>query len=147
MDISDNIKLLYDSDTSRAYAILQELEAISEQEDILYPYLDEFISMLKSENSFIRGRGFRLLCKQARWDNNSKIHTAIAEILNTLHDEKPTVVRQTLQYLKYLIPYKKDLHNKIKQAVLSIDCSTFKDTMQPLIMKDIQSLLPLLHTQ
>lgn len=33
------------------------------------------------------------------------------------------------------------------QAVLSIDCSMFKDTMQPLISKDIQSLVQLIDAQ
>jgi len=66
MEISDKIKCLYDKDTKNAYANLQELKSISENEDILSPYLNEFIAMLKSEKYVIRIRGFRLICKQAK---------------------------------------------------------------------------------
>lgn len=147
MEISDRIKHLYDKDTKDAYANLRELEAISEHEDILYSYLDEFISMLGSEKYVIRVRGFRLLFKQAKWDRNNKINEAIEAILAAVHDEKPTAVRQALQYLGWVVPYKVELNNRIKETALSIDCSQSKDTMQPLIAKDIQSLVKLIEAQ
>ena len=145
MEISDKIKCLYDKDTKDAYANLQELEEISDNEDFLYPYLNEFIEMLKSEKYVIRVRGFRLLCKQAKWDREDKINEAIEDILTAVDDEKPTAVRQALQYLEYLVPYKKELNGRIKETALSIDCSKFKDTMQPLIEKDIRSLVQLIE--
>ncbi len=147
MDISNKIELLYEGDTKEAYAILQELETLSEKEDLLYSYINEFISMLNSEKYIIRVRGFRLLCKQAKWDKDNKIDRAIEEILNAISDEKPTAVRQALQYLEYMVPYKKNLNERMKQKVLSIDCSLFKDTMQPLIEKDIQSLVRQIEAQ
>lgn len=147
MDIKDRIKLLNGKDTKEAYANLRELEALSEHENILYPYLDEFISMLKSEKYVIRVRAFRLLCKQAKWDANNRINEAAEDILTTVHDEKPTAVRQAIQYLGYIVPYKAELTDRIKETVLSIDCSRFKDTMRPLIMKDIHSLVQLIESQ
>lgn len=147
MEIRDKIRRLYEKDTKDAYANLQELEAISECKDILYAYLDEFISMLKSEKYVVRVRGFRLLCKQAKWDGGNKIDEAIEDILAAVHDEKPTAVRQALQYLEYIVPYKKGLNDRIKEAALSIDCSVLKDTMRPLIAKDIQNLVQLIETQ
>jgi len=145
MEISDKIKCLYDKDTKYAYANLQELEEISDNEDFLYPYLNEFIEMLKSEKYVIRVRGFRLLCKQAKWDREDKINEVIEDILTAVDDEKPTAVRQALQYLEYLVPYKKELNGRIKETALSIDCSKFKDTMKPLIEKDIRSLVQLME--
>ena len=147
MDISYRIKLLYDRDIKTEYKNLNELEALSEQSNILYPYLDKFISMLKSEKYVIRVRGFRLLCKQAKWDNDNKIDKNIEHILRAVNDEKPTAVRQALRYLGFIVPYKKELNDKIKQAVLSIDILQFKDTMQPLIEKDIKSLVQLINNQ
>lgn len=147
MEISDRIKRLYDKDTKDTYANLQELETISEYKNILYPYLNEFIAMQKSEKYVVRVRGFRLLCKQAKWDNDNKINEAIEDILAAVHDEKPTAVRQALQYLEYIVPYKRELNDRIKEAALFIDCSRFKDTMRPLIMKDIQSLIQLIEEQ
>lgn len=147
MEISEKIKLLYEKDTKIAYANLKELELLSECGDSLYSYMDEFISMLKSDKYVIRVRGFRLLCKQAKWDKSNKINESIDNILKAVHDEKPTAVRQALQYLKYVVPYKKVLNKKIKEMALSINCLQFKDTMQPLIKKDIQSLVELIEMQ
>ncbi|WP_283675622.1 hypothetical protein [Butyricicoccus sp. Marseille-Q5471] len=108
---------------------------------ILYFYLNEFIAMLKSEKYVVRVRGFRLLCKQAKWDVDNIIDKNIEEILLAVYDKKPTAVRQTLQYLRYIVPLKKGLNSKIKDTVLSIDCSQFKETMRPLIEKDIHNLI------
>jgi hypothetical protein len=147
VEISDKIKLLYDKGTSVSYANLLELEEISECDNTLYSYLNEFIAMLKSEKYVIRVRGFRLLCKQAKWDIDDKINEVITEILFAVNDEKPTAVRQALQYLTYIVLNKRELVGIIKEAVLSIDCSRFKDTMRPLIEKDIQALIKVMDTQ
>ena len=147
MEISEKIKCLYDKGTKSAYANLKDLEAISECENTLYSYLDEFIAMLKSKKYVIRVRGFRLVCKQAKWDNHNRINEAIEDILNAVHDEKPTAVRQFLQYLKYIVPYKKELNDRIKETALAINCSDFKDTMRPLIAKDIQILMEAIEAQ
>ena len=147
MEISDKIKLLYDKDSTVTYTNLLELEEISEYENTLYSYLNEFMSMLKSEKYGIRVRGFRLLCKQAKWDIDDKINEVITEILFAVNDEKPTAVRQALQYLTYIVLNKKELNGIIKETVLSIDCSRFKDTMRPLIEKDIQALIKVMDTQ
>jgi len=147
VEISDKIKLLYDKGTSVSYTNLLELEEISECDNTLYSYLNEFIAMLKSEKYVIRVRGFRLLCKQAKWDIDDKINEVIIEILFAVNDEKPTAVRQALQYLTYIVLNKRELVGIIKEAVLSIDCSRFKDTMRPLIEKDIQTLIKVMDTQ
>jgi len=146
VEISDKIKLLYDKDSTVTYTNLLELEEISEYENTLYSYLDEFMSMLKSEKYSIRVRGFRLLCKQAKWDVDDKINEVITEILFALNDEKPTAVRQALQYLTYIVLDKRELVGTIKEVVLSIDCSRFKDTMRPLIEKDIQALIKVMDS-
>jgi len=147
VEISDKVKLLYDKDSTVTYANLLELEEISENENTLYPYLDEFISMLKSEKYSIRVRGFRLLCKQAKWDIHDKIDEAITGILFAVNDEKPTAVRLALHYLTYIVLNKRELVGIIKEAVLSMDCARFKDTMRPLIEKDIQALMKVMDTQ
>lgn len=143
LKISDRIEHLYDKDISAAYANLREMEALSDREETLYPYCDIFLSMLKSEKYVIRVRGFRLLCRQARWDRDNKIDAAIDKILTALEDEKPTAVRQALQALEYIVIHKEGLRGKIRKAALAIDCSRYKDSMQGLIMKDISSLVRL----
>lgn len=141
MELYDKIKRLYEKATAEAYANLLELEKICEEQNTLYPYADEIITLLKSEKYAIRIRGLRLTCRLAKWDTEHKIDDAIDILLALLQDEKPTVVRQTLQYLIYLVPYKKELHVLIKNAVLTMECMNLKDTMKPLIEKDMKNLL------
>jgi len=136
--------MLYDKDTSKAFENLKELELLSDHSKILYPYLSKFVEMVNSEKYVIRVRGFRLFCKQAKWDTENIVNKNIDRVLVLLNDEKPTAIRQAIQYLEYIIPYKKDLSERIEESVLSIDCLKFRDTMRPLIEKDIQSLVQLI---
>ena len=93
----------------------------------------------------LRVRGFRLLCKQAKWDTENKIDREIESILREVDDKKPTAVRQKLKALEEIVRYKKALHSKIRDKVLSLDYLRFKDTMHSLIVKDIQSLLQVME--
>lgn len=147
MQIKEKINCLYYKDTSIAYENLLELEALSETEDSLYPYFDDFLAMLKSDKYVIRVRGIRLLCKLAKWDADGRINDAIDEMLGSLRDEKPTAVRQALSAFEDVIKHKKELHATIKKALLTVDCFRFRDTMQPLIAKDIQRLLALIDAR
>lgn len=147
MTVNEQIAALYEKDTKAAYANLLALDALSDEGDTLYPHLPEFIAMLQSPQYVIRVRGFRLLCKQAKWDGAGRIDAEIDGILAALDDDKPTAVRQMLQYLALLAPCKPALHRQIKAAALAIDFSRFRDTMAPLIMKDVQGLLGTMEKQ
>lgn len=140
MDFDYLISLLDHKDTSQAFQALKELELISDDSDILYPFMDKFIEMIGSEKYVIRVRGFRLYCRQAKWDVDNKVNLTIETALNILNDEKPTAVRQALAALNYLVPYKKELINTVKEKVASIDYLRYRDTMHSLIAKDIQCL-------
>jgi len=141
VELSSKIAMLYDEGSPAAYKNLQELEALSDMEDTLYPYFDVFLAMLESEKYTIRVRGFRLLCKQAKWDTENKINREIDAVLKAVDDEKPTAIRQKLKALEDVARYKKALHGKIKDKALSFNSLPFKDTMHSLIQKDVQSLL------
>lgn len=144
MDTELMLAELKDKDTSKAFKNLQKLELLSDSSDILYPYISVFIEMTASEKYVIRVRGFRLLCKQAKWDNKNIINKNLKEILNILEDERPTAVRQALSALNDIIIHKKELHSVIKEKVSLIDYLKYKDTMHNLIYKDIQNLLQLI---
>ena len=101
--------------------------------------------MIGSKKYVLRVRGFRLLCKQAKWDTENKIDREIESILREVDDKKPTAVRQKLKALEEIVRYKKALHSKIRDKVLSLDYLRFKDTMHSLIVKDIQSLLQVME--
>lgn len=141
MDIEMMLRMLNGKATKENFAALAELERCSEQSNVLYPYIRMFIEMIGSERYEIRVRGFRLLCKQAQWDTEHIIDENLDAVLTILEDEKPTVVRQALAALHGVLPYKKELHGAIRMHILGINCFRYKDTMQGLILKDMQSLL------
>jgi len=147
MNLESILDTLFDKDTSKAFESLKELELLSDNTDILYPYINKFVEMANSEKNVIRVRGFRLFCKQAKWDTENMINKHLNDVLVILDDEKPTAIRQALQYLEFIVPYKMELNERIKEAALSIDCTKFKDTMRPLIEKDVQNLVRLIETQ
>ncbi|WP_324822229.1 hypothetical protein [Sinanaerobacter sp. ZZT-01] len=136
----EKLNMLYGKDNLKAYAVLQELEILSEKEDALYPYFEQFLEMLQSEKYMIRMRGLRLLCKQAKWDKKNKIDENINEILSTLEDKKPTAVRQALKALEDIVVCKPGLHRRIKEKAEAVNYMAYKDTMHHLIKKDIQRL-------
>ncbi|MDO5556881.1 MAG: SufBD protein [Clostridia bacterium] len=144
MNIDLLIEELFKKDTTASYKCLLELEEISDRENTVYTYFDTFLEMLDNEKSFIRVRGFRLICKNAKWDKDNKINQNINKILTELDDEKPTAVRQCLASLKYLIENKQELKNNIKEKLLGINYLKYNDSMQGLIFKDAEENLFLL---
>ena len=144
MDLEFMISMLHSKDTSKAFEYLKGLEALSDNSNILYTYTDEFIKMVYSEKYVIRVRGFRLFCKQAKWDSENIINKNIDSVLVILNDDKPTALRQALAALQDIVLYKKELRNTIKDRILAIDYHKYKDTMYSFISKDIQNLLDII---
>ena len=135
------LERLYDKDDKKAYQALIDMEGRSAESNQFYSLFDEFVKMLDDEKSYVRIRGFRMICAQAKWDCDNKIETGIEKILSELDDEKPIAVRQCLSALHILILFKPELSEKIAAKLKSIDCMKYKDTMRQLIQKDIAGLL------
>ena len=55
------------------------------------------------------------------------------DMLKLLHDEKPTVVRQSLNALKEIVVFRPELSKTIENELGKIDISGYKDSMIPLI--------------
>lgn len=139
--MTDILHQLTQKDNSLAYAFLQELTAQSEQSDAYYPYLDDFLSLLTDKSAFRRYRGFAAVCAQAKWDAEGRIHAALPRLLALLRDEKPSVIRQCLSLLPALAADRPELRPALIAAVESMDVSGYKDSMQPLILKDMAAAL------
>ena len=141
MNIEEMVKELYGRNPKEAYNILLELEKISEENDFLYIFLNEFFQMLDNENTFIRIRGYRLFCKQAKWDKLNKINRMIDKVfLQIVTEEKPIALRQMIKALEDIIKNKSELRNKVKQKLLEIDCLKYKKSMHGIIENDIKNL-------
>ena len=141
MELDILLSTLTAKDTKQNYGAFLELERLSEESDELYPYTERFAEMVLDKAWAIRCRGFRLFCKQARWDDDGVIDRHLDRTLVILEDEKPTAVRQALAALLDVVPYKRELWPVIRQRVAAMDLSRYKDSMAPLIEKDIQTLL------
>lgn len=144
-NILELLTTLTGSDNRQAYAALQDLEAISRKSDQLLVKMPVFAEMVTSKRSFVRVRGFRLLCQQAKWDQEGELDCLLPVALAILADSKPTVLRQALAALHEVVKAKPQLRQLIVQQTAAIDCSKFnQETMAPLIEKDIAELQQLI---
>lgn len=139
--MKEKIKELYDKDDKVAYSNLLELEAEATESNELYNYFDELIEMLNNDKSFVRVRAFRLICALAKWDKENKIDNNIDFILNELDDNTSTSVRQCLDKLNLILIYKPELSDKVKNKLMKLELSKYKESMQSLIKRDIDLLL------
>lgn len=134
------IEDLRDKDDKKAYALAKEISIKSAGSDEYYGLFDDFASLLKDGKSYVRTRGFLLCCAQARWDSDGKLEKAFPDMLMLLHDEKPAVVRQCLAALHEVALYRTELGGAIEKELESMDLTGYKDSMSPLIKKDIEAL-------
>lgn len=141
MNKEEIFNILYGKETWDIWRDFQKIESSIDKSEMLYEYFDDIKKMLLDEKSHIRMRGFRIICKLSKWDRDNKTNNAIESLLNVLDDEKPTIVRQCLVSLNSLLLYKPDLSNKIESKLKNMNLSKYKDSMKPLIQKDIDCIL------
>ena len=141
MSKEEIFKIFYGKETLDIWRKFQEIESSIDESEFLYKYFDDIEKMLFDEKSYIKMRGFRIICKLSKWDNDNKINNIIDILLQVLDDEKPTIVRQCLSSLNNLLLYKIDLSEKVENKLKKLDLSKYKDTMKPLIKKDIDFIL------
>lgn len=139
--MKEKIKKLYNKDNNTAYKTLLELETMATESNELYNYFNEFLEMLNNEKTFIRVRGFRLICSITKWDNENKINKNIDIILSELEDEKGVSVRQCLEKINLILMYKTELTDIIENKLKGLGLSKYKESMQSLIKKDIDYIL------
>ena len=139
--MKEKIENLYNEDNNSAYKTLLELETVTTESNELYSYFNDLLKMLNNEKTFIRVRGFRLICCLAKWDNENKIKKNIDVILNELEDEKGTSVRQCLEKLNLILMYKVELTEVIEDKIRNLDVTKYKESMRGLIKKDIDYIL------
>lgn len=132
---------LFHQNDKIAYQALLQIEKLSTESNKFYFYLDDFERMLDNEKSYLRVRGFRLLCKQAQWDKENKLDSKIDHMLKKLEEDSPTAIRQYLKSLSGLLLYKVSLTEQISAKLTNIDLTKFKESMRPLIKKDIEDIL------
>jgi len=109
--------------------------------DDVYPYWDIFQKKLKSDNSYQRSLGLMLIAENAKWDTENRMEDVIDKYLEFLNDEKPITIRQGIQSLGKIVPYKPDLNHKIAAGLISFNLMSVKETMRKSILLDILNVL------
>ena len=140
-DIKELVALLDEKDDKLRYPSLLLLQSRSESVDDVYPYFDMFAAKLKSDNSYQRSIGMMLMAANARWDAQNKLDVILDDYLAGVDDEKPITVRQCIQALEQVIPFKTHLLNRIAQRLMQVDVGALRSTMQKLILLDILHVL------
>ena len=140
----DAIASLKSRSSAQAYETLLRMEQESALSDVHYALFDDFLSLLNSPSSFVRVRGFRLACAQAPWDAEGRIAAHLDALLALLDDDKPTAVRQCLSALSSVVLYRPELIPRIRDRLRAMDLSRCRDSMRPLIEKDVRALQKLM---
>lgn len=135
------IELLNEKDNTKRYQAYLLLQYRSAQYDDVYPFWDIFAEKLKSKNSYQRNIGVNLIAENTKWDRENKLDEMMDQYLLLLHDEKPITIRQCIQALNKIVPYKKYLHSKIADELMEINISEVKETMRKLVLLDILNVL------
>ena len=146
-DIPQLVEWLSLKDDNIRYQALLLLQNRSVFIDDVYPYWDTFRAKLKSDNSYQRSIGLMLVAENAKWDTENRMEDTIEEYLALLNDEKPITIRQCIQALGKVVPYKLDLNKKIANKLISFDLMAVKETMHKSILLDILNVLLLIRKE
>ena len=138
------IERLRDKDDKAAYEFSKKIGIESAESDKYVEMIPAFSEMLTDKNSYVRTRAFVLICNQARWADRGQIEVVFSQMKALLYDVKPTVVRQCLGALHEVVLFRPEMTELIRDAVINIDLTVYKDSMSPLIRKDMDELLNLI---
>ena len=135
------IETLWSKNTSEGYTALKELLEISQDSNAVYPFMEQFIEKLNSENSYFRTRALALIVANAKWDTDDKIDESIDAILSHITDYKPITARQFIKGLPALARDKPDLRQDILSALRCADTLRYPLSMSSLVDEDIRKAI------
>ena len=120
------------------YACAIADKIISESKDTeWYEYFDEFASLLNHPKSLVRNRVLHILAANAQWDDENRFDAIISDYLAHITDEKPITARQCIKALAQVGVAKPQYIPRILLCLHEADLSKYKDSMRPLIEKDM----------
>ena len=143
----DMITVLTASDDKYACAFADKIISESQETDGWYELFEEFASLLNHPKSLVRNRALTILAANARWDEENRFDAVIENYLSHITDEKPITARQCVKALAQVGQAKPKYVPMILAALRSADLSKYKDSMRPLIEKDIQCTTEMLTDQ
>ena len=124
-------------DDKYACAFADKIIFESQETDEWYEYFDEFASLLDHPKSLVRNRVLHILAANAQWDERNRFDSIISNFLAHITDEKPITARQCIKALAQVGSAKPQYIPLILSCLQNADLSKYKDSMRPLIEKDI----------
>ena len=131
------INKLTAKDDKFACALADKIIVESRECDTWYEYFDAFVSLLNHPKSLVRNRALHILAANAQWDVENRFDTILPEFLTHVTDEKPITARQCIQALAQVGLAKPQYIPQILDCFHNVDLSKYKDSMRPLIEKDM----------
>lgn len=129
-------------DSNQAYVAFKRLGALASEAPMLDAYKNDLVDMLDAKSSYARTRAFLLLATNMRWiEDEPEADGLFEKMASCLHDPKPTVVRQCIQAMPQLVATSPGLARRIVRELEEIDPSGYRDSMAPLIAKDVATSL------
>ena len=137
--MKENIILkLTAKDDQYACAVADKIISESQETDVWYAYFDDFASLLNHPKSLVRNRVLYILAENARWDEENRFDSIISDFLSHITDEKPITARQCIKSLVQVGQAKPQYIPMILSCLHSADLSKYRESMRPLIEKDIE---------
>ncbi len=126
-----------------ACALADKIVSESQETDEWYEYFDSFATLLSYPKSLVRNRAFSILAANVQWDDEDRFDNYVSEYLSHVTDEKPISARQCIKSLEQIGRDKPKYIPAILEALEHADLSKYKDSMRPLIEKDIEEVINL----
>lgn len=123
-----------------ACAIADKIISESKETDKWYEYFDDFAVLLSHTKSLVRNRAFCILAANIKWDDENRFDVYLEEYLSHITDEKPISARRCIKSLAQIGKSKDKYIPSILEAFQNADLSKYKDSMRPLIEKDIEEV-------
>lgn len=134
------ISVLAEKDDKIRYNAFLLLQAASKESPLMYPYWDVLEEKLSSDNSYQRSIGVMLLAENVRWDKQDKFGKAIAKYFLCCNDEKFITARQSVQGLQTIVESTGKYGQEIKQRLVELNLSQYKENQQSLLRRDIANV-------
>ena len=125
-------------DDKYACAIADKIISESQDTDEWYEYFDAFASLLNHPKSLVRNRVLYILAANAQWDDENRFDAILEDYLAHITDEKPITARQCIKTLVQVGMAKPQYIPRILSCFHDADLSKYKNSMRPLIEKDME---------
>ena len=135
--MQDIIAELTAKDDKYACAIADKIISESQDTDEWYDYFEVFASLLNHPKSLVRNRVLHILAVNAQWDDENHFDAIISDFLAHVTDEKPITARQCIKALAQVGKAKPQYIPKILLCFQEADLSKYKESMRPLIERDM----------